>query len=67
MIRRCNDDQRRTAQVLEKGKSRIRLDLASVVGVARRYPSPTSKIASQAQIYVIEHYHKVDEHAQMLT
>ena len=39
------------------------LDLESMVGVTRRQPSPTSKIASQAQMYVMEHYHEVDEHA----
>ena len=34
------------------------IDPESMVGVARRQPFPTSKIASQAQLYVMEHYHE---------
>lgn len=33
------------------------LDLKSMVGLARRKPSPTTKIASQCQMYMMGYYH----------
>ena len=39
------------------------LDLEIMVGVTRLKPSLTSKTASQAQMYAMEHYHEVDKHA----
>jgi hypothetical protein len=41
----------------------MRLVSESMVGVAKA--SPTSEVASHAQVYVIEHYHEVNE--QVLT
>lgn len=35
----------------------MKLDLESMIGVARRSYSSTSKIASQAQVYLMKHYH----------
>lgn len=49
-----NDGTTRTLNVLEKGKSRMGLDLEILIGLARRQPSPTSKNALQAEMYVIE-------------
>lgn len=37
--------------------------LESMVGVARWSHSSILKIASQAQVYVMKHYHEVDKHA----
>lgn len=35
--------------------------------MARQLSSPNSNIASEAQIYVMKHYHSVDKHAYILT
>lgn len=45
----CYDDQK--------------LKIESTVGMERRWSYLTSTIASQSQIYVMEHYHEVVEHA----
>ena len=42
------------------------IDLESKVGVTRLLPSPTSEIALQFMMYVLEHYHAVDKHAEIL-
>lgn len=39
----------------------MEMDLESMVGVTTQLLSPTSKPVSQAQMYVMEHYHEVDE------
>ena len=38
-----------------------------MVGMARQLPSPTSEIALQCQMYVLEHYHAVDKHVVILS
>lgn len=47
-----NDDKIRTIKVLKIGKSRM----GSIVAVAWRLPSPTSEIALQTRMYIMDHY-----------
>ena len=37
------------------------------MGVARRLPSPPSETALQLQMYVLEHYHAIDKHVEILS
>lgn len=46
-----NDDKIRTIKVLKIGKSRM----GSIVAVAWRLPSPTSEIALQTRMYIMDH------------
>ena len=43
------------------------LDLESTVSVTSRLPSPISDIALQFQMNVLEHYHAVDKHVEILS
>ena len=55
------DDQLRTLKVKES------MSHICMVGMAKVKPSLTTKITPQAQMYVMEHSHEVDEHALILT
>lgn len=51
----CRDLQRRPGENFYSFVEKEFLSLHSMVGVTRRYPSPTSNFVSQDQLYAMEH------------